>query len=380
MNISDSISERETKRLQGYDLARGLAVFAMVFIDFKMFFCGDETFPEWLFNLIDYMDRRAAALLVMVAGAGITLMLSRADMVKSRNILFKRAVFLILCGIVLSAIWPADILHFYGFFIIIGLAVAGISNPKLITGAVLFWLVGFLSRFDYICGYLEGLADGSLASLLANLLFIGYYPIFPWAALYLLGMWLGRLDLKNIHTTITLLGAGLITVMFSELSAYFIPGMAAKTLVQYGASNETAAYFFALLRKLTVVDLSLPSPMAIVSGTGTGLCVIMLSFLFTAYSRRKPAQYFMIAGKTPLSLYVLHIFMIQAVENLPGMEDQIPVIWASAGAILFTMTCTLLMHLWLQKFPVGPLEGALRHFPYVKTPWTRQRHPGVGAG
>ncbi|MGM0655377.1 MAG: heparan-alpha-glucosaminide N-acetyltransferase domain-containing protein, partial [Thermodesulfobacteriota bacterium] len=273
----DNIYRPRAKRIQGYDLARGVAIFAMVIIDFKTFFCIDETFPEWLYTFIEYMDRRAAVALVMIAGAGMTLMLRKAELTKTRNTLFKRAVFLMLCGILIARIWPADILHFYGFFILIGLTMAQLSGPGLLIGAAVFWLVSFLGLSDSACGYLESFTAGSLPSRLANLFFTGYYPVFPWAALYLLGMWIGRQNLKNRHVTITLLSSGLLVAILSERAGYFIAGMAIKTVLAYGASDETAAYIFILLSKLTVIDLALPSPVSIVSGAGTGLCVIMLS-------------------------------------------------------------------------------------------------------
>lgn len=364
----DNISGRRAKRIQGYDLARGVAVFAMVIIDFKAFFCIDETFPEWLYTLIEYMDRRAAVTLVMIAGAGMTLMSRKAGLAKSRNTLFKRAVFLMLCGILLFRIWPADILHFYGFFILTGPAMAQLSGAGLLAGAAVFWLVSFLGLSDSVCGYLENLTAGSLSNQLADLFFTGYYPVFPWAALYLFGMWLGRQDLKNRHVTITLLGSGLLAAVLSECAGYFIPGMAVKTILAHGASDETAAYIFILLSKLTVMDLTLPSPISIISGAGTGLCVIMLSFLCVTGLKQGPPQYFLIAGKNTLSLYVLHILFIKGVENVPGIGEDYPVLWCTAGAILFIAAYTLLMHQWLKKFTMGPLEGAMRYFPFVNAP------------
>jgi len=374
----NNISENRAKRIQGYDLARGVAIFAMVIIDFKTFFCIDETFPEWLYTLIEYMDRRAAAILVMLAGAGMTLMSRKAGLAKSRDTLFRRALFLMLCGILIARIWPADILHFYGFFILTGLAMAQFSDPGLLVGAAVFWLVSFLGLSDSFCVYLENFTADSLPNQLADLFFIGYYPIFPWATLYLLGMWLGRQDLKNRHVKITLLGSGLLAAVLSECAGYFIPGMAVKTILAHGASDETAAYIFILLSKLTVIDLTLPSPVSIISAAGTGLCVIMLSFLCATGLKQGPPQYFLIAGKNTLSLYVLHILFIKWVEHLPGIGEDYPVLWCTAGAILFIAAYTLLMRLWLKKFAMGPLESAMRHFPFVKAHPIVKKYPGAG--
>jgi uncharacterized membrane protein YeiB len=156
--------------------------------------------------------------------------------------------------------------------------------------------------------------------------------------------------------------------------------MAVKTMLAYGVSDQTAAHIFILLSKLTVIDLTLPSQISIVSGAGTGLCIIMLSFLCAAGLKQGPPQYFLIAGKNTLSLYVLHILFIKGVENLPGMGEDYPVLWCTAGAIFFIAAYMLLIRLWLKKFTIGPLEGAMRYFPFVKTPRIVKAHPDASAG
>lgn len=362
----ENTAESRAKRIQGYDLARGVAILAMVIIDFKSFFCVDTTFPEWLCALIDYMDRRAAVVLVMVAGAGMAIMSRRFGMKNSRDTLSKRAVFLLLSGLVLSRIWPADILHFYGFFILIGLAMAQLSNAHLLAGATLFWSVGFLGFSDNMCRYLESFGPDSLSGWLADLFFTGFYPVFPWASLYILGMWLGRQNLKNHRIVIPLLASGFLLAVLSECANYFIPAMALKAILAHCTCDETAAHIFILLSKLTSMDLALPSPIAIVSGAGTGLCVIMVSFLCAAGLKQGPPQYFLIAGKNTLSLYVLHILVIKGIENIPGMGEDYSVIWVTASALLFITAYMLLIRLWLKKFDMGPLECAMRNFPYFK--------------
>jgi uncharacterized membrane protein YeiB len=156
--------------------------------------------------------------------------------------------------------------------------------------------------------------------------------------------------------------------------------MAIKTVLAHGASDETAAYIFILLSKLTVIDLTLPSPVSIVFGAGTGLCVIMLSFLCATSLKQRPLQYFLIAGKNTLSLYVLHILFIKGFETLPGIGEDYPILWCTAGAILFITTYTLLMRQWLKKFAMGPLESAMRYFPFVKAPRIMKKHPGTSTG
>ena len=70
----------ESNRIIGYDLARGLAILIMVVINFKVMLSVNDTFPGWLSSAVDFMDRRAAVMLVMIAGAGISLMTKKNSM------------------------------------------------------------------------------------------------------------------------------------------------------------------------------------------------------------------------------------------------------------------------------------------------------------
>ena len=99
------------QRIAGYDLARGIAVFVMLFINFREVFALQDVSWPWLSDAIALFNRRAAVVLVMVSGAGVSLIFRNMG-AKSRRILLDRAVFLFLAGGLLSRIWSADILHF----------------------------------------------------------------------------------------------------------------------------------------------------------------------------------------------------------------------------------------------------------------------------
>ena len=109
-------------RLQAYDVARGLAFLGMVIVNYKILLSGlSPVGPDWLNSLTGVFTGRAAALFVVVAGAGISLMASRAKEKETglavfRFILCKRALFLVVLGYGWVELWPADILHFYGFY------------------------------------------------------------------------------------------------------------------------------------------------------------------------------------------------------------------------------------------------------------------------
>ena len=130
------------KRIIGYDLARALAVFGMVVVNFKIVMGAEKNGPAWLAGLVGLLDGRAAATFVVLAGAGLSLLSQKGRMQKDRDrlardrhTLLKRALFLFIFGLLYTPIWPADILHFYGVYI--ALAAFLLSAPCASTLALL---------------------------------------------------------------------------------------------------------------------------------------------------------------------------------------------------------------------------------------------------
>ena len=62
------------RRIIGYDLARALAVFGMVVVNFKIVKGAEDNGPAWLVSLVGLLSGRAAATFVVLAGIGISLL------------------------------------------------------------------------------------------------------------------------------------------------------------------------------------------------------------------------------------------------------------------------------------------------------------------
>ncbi len=370
-----SIPNNKSTRLQGIDLARGLAIFAMIIIDFRAFFCVKETSPVWLFHGLEYMDRRAAVVLVMLAGVGMTLLVKNAGIYHSRKVFFKRAVFLILSGGLLTQIWSADILHYYGVFIFIGIIFGQMPGKRLLAAAAVFWLTGFVRFLDLIAQGLENIDPESFAGMVSDLFFTGYYPVFPWACLYLFGMWLGRQHLDKLSFLFKLLVSGLVMMVICGAAADFMPGAMARAALSCGSSRDQAALIYMVWAELTGMDLTLPSPFSIVSGLGTGLFVISLSLIWAASFGQRIASYFIFAGKSTLTLYVLHVLWINFAEHVPQIREDYAVLPVVAGAILFFGLYQAVIRLWLKSHSNAPLEWAMRHFPYLDKAWFFPKKP-----
>ena len=138
------------KRIVGIDVARALAVFGMIVVNFKIVFGKNGN--EWLTMLSGIFDGKAAATFVVLAGVGIALMTrsaiqdEKAEKLKNARIkIAKRAVFLFVVGLSYIAIWPADILHFYGVYMLLTLLLLT-KSPKtiLISALVLIFSYPFL--------------------------------------------------------------------------------------------------------------------------------------------------------------------------------------------------------------------------------------------
>ena len=206
-----------TARIEGYDLARALAIFGMVVVNFKVVMgAGGWTTdtpagPAWLQSLTGLLDGRAAATFVVLAGVGVALGARRAvasgdpsALSAARKTLWKRAAFLFFGGLLFATVWEADILHFYGWYIGLGALLIAFPNRRLLAVAALL-VVAFpilLATFTYDAEWnLDTLAYEGFwtpAGQARHLFFNGFHPVVPWLAFLLLGIWLGRRNVAHV--------------------------------------------------------------------------------------------------------------------------------------------------------------------------------------
>jgi uncharacterized membrane protein len=93
-------------RIIGYDIARALAVFGMVVVNFKIVMGAEKNGPAWLVGIVGLLDGRAAATFVVLAGVGLSLLSQKGRVEKNRDrlaqdrrTLLKRALFLFILGL-----------------------------------------------------------------------------------------------------------------------------------------------------------------------------------------------------------------------------------------------------------------------------------------
>lgn len=209
-----------TQRLVGIDLARWCALLGMMgthLLALRDEATGD---PTWV---AEVLSGRASALFAVLAGVSLALLtggprpVRSADRVVRSAGLVVRALAVGVAGLLLGQVESglAVILVNYALLFLLGLLVVGWSAPALAALAValaflapvlLWWIRPELPP--------RGFESPSLASLeepghlLAELVVTGYYPVLVWTAYLLVGMALGRLDLRTVSArTLVVVGA-----------------------------------------------------------------------------------------------------------------------------------------------------------------------------
>jgi uncharacterized protein len=357
-------TEGQASRIEGYDAARALAIFGMIVVNFKLVMGSSAAGPAWLVALAGLFEGRAAALFVMLAGVGLILLSRRAllsgaaaERRQARQRIVRRALVLLLAGLLLQPIWPADILHFYGLYLAVGAAMLFVPDRWLLLAAGLL-AAGFavlFMLFDYSAGWnwatLEYGDVWTARGLTRSLFFNGFHPLFPWCAFLLFGMWLGRQEVGDRHWRRRMLRGAVLTLLLAEAGAAL--GRAA---LAAGMVGPRAGALFSR-------GPMPPTPFYVLSAGSSALIVLLLAL---GLSRRAGGRLWWRAlvatGQLALTLYIAHILLgmglIEALGWLDGGRSlSLTLLYALgfyAGAIIIAVG-------WRRWFQRGPCE-ALVHW------------------
>ncbi|MBI1493476.1 DUF418 domain-containing protein [Halocynthiibacter styelae] len=334
-------------RLQGIDVARFIAFLGMVLVNFRIAaqVTTDADFPTLVTNSL---EGRAAALFVILAGVGFTM--GHASGRQPWHLTLRRAVFLFIIGMLDMVMFDADILHFYALYFLVGMLFTQASGRMLLLGAGAITLIGYIAlfAFDFENGWnfeTFKYADfWSISGFLRHSFYNGWHPVFPWAALFLIGMWVGRLDLAARGTQLRLLIWGGILATTTSLVS--------KTL---GSLDPE------LIEIVSTAPIP-PTPFYILAGSGTAIAMLGLILLITPILTRLHFTNLLAApGKMSLTLYMAHIYLgmgiLEGIGKLDGSLSAYDIFAISLG---FCVIAALFARLWFIKFRRGPLEGLMR--------------------
>lgn len=354
-----------SKRIYGLDVARSLAIFIMIFVNFQTVL-AKETTEGWLVVFFNLLHGKGSALFVVLAGVGISLMLKSAldsnnlKLLRDKKlILLKRSMFLFVLGMLSLPFWTADILHFYGFFISLGVLVVGYKTHWLwvwIASLIIIYplildVVNYDTGWDWKTLEYEGLWEP--IGFLRNLFINGFHPVLPWVAFVFAGIWLGRQDLLDRVVQKRILIASMTLFVIIQIVSYLLMDFA---LTNSMFTQEDAIAMFG-------TEPMPPMPFYMVSAISLSFGIIIFSIIITEKYRNSRLLYaFGVSGQLALTHYIGHLIIgILGLYLLFGekMLSLISVFWYALALCFISILFSLA---WKKHYDKDPLSMLMRYF------------------
>jgi hypothetical protein len=349
---------RRRSRILGIDAARALAIIGMVMVHIG------PTDPTGgiAATLYGATHGRASVLFVVLAGLGVSLLAgdrSRPRMRRAWQRLAWRTLVFLPLGLWLQTLDHnvLVILQYYALYYLVAAAAAHLPDRALLLGAGVLATVGpivYLAVWHaeptWFAGDPTRWGDPP-AVLVRQLLLTGAYPVLTWSAPLLLGVWVGRRDLRDAAVGWRLAGVG---------TGVAVAAWGASRLLVAWLGEPTAEPSWLLL-----VDDGAHSqmPLWLVGAAGSAVAVLGLSLRAAATLPHAVAWPVAMMGQLAFTIYVGHLLVL---DRWPGYLERSQVGDAALSVARFTVACLVLAAVWRWLLPRGPLEALLR------APWTLQ--------
>ncbi|MFW7413436.1 heparan-alpha-glucosaminide N-acetyltransferase domain-containing protein [Demequina sp. SO4-18] len=346
MHTADAIDPAGTDarrlRIDGLDVARALAILGMV---------GSHTGDEgirgadsdgWAWLAVTH--GHPSALFAVLAGVSMSLMvtrrgtvpvaaLPRADLSQTRVRIAVRAMILIILGFFMSALGTpvAVILGNLGVMFLLALPMLRWRPGVLLAGAAVFaagggWLARAVTE------------AGAGAWPVVGALWSEHYPALAWMAYIMVGLAIGRMDLRSYARALSLVAVGVVIAAAAWLAGWALRtgSDASEATIEGWLTDEDHSY--------TPVEMGL--------NIGVACAVIGLALLVA--SRWPRALWPLSAtGSMALTLYVAHLFVIAFVgPEMVWEPSNVSFIALALGLIAFACA-------WRAAVGQGPLERML---------------------
>ena len=352
------------RRIIGIDVARALAVIGMIIVNFKVVF--GENGQNWVKLIASVFNGKAAATFVVLAGVGLALMTNSAiknnDQAKlkiARIRILKRALFLFIIGISYIAIWPADILHFYGVYMAIIILLLTSKQKTIVISAISFIVVFpiLLIFWNYETGWnfetLDYHGFWTIKGFIRNLFFNGFHPVIPWTAFMLFGYWYGKQDLHNDKFVKKTFWIGSIIFISIQVLSFI-------SISLLSEGNQEVA------KELTDIigtNPMPPLPIYMLNGIAVAFSIISACILI---SKRFESSFIIDAlnktGQLALTFYVAHVIIgmgiIEAID--PNKMGNYSIEFSVIYALVFSVFCVIFAVIWRKHKEYGPLEWIMR--------------------
>jgi uncharacterized membrane protein YeiB len=363
-------TKQHSTRIQGIDFARALAVIGMIIVNFKIVMGGQgvNAGVDWiqrLYAFANFFSGKASATFVVLAGMGLAFMTNSArlnndglKLNKLRNGIAKRAAFLFVVGLSYMIIWPADILHYYGVYMVFCLFFVTANSRiiwLLLSAIILLYpvIVVFLpyeSNWNFIT--LEYSGFWTFSGFIKNLFVNGFHPVLPWVSFMLFGLWLGRQNLQN--------GAFLKKGLLVSSSVFIAIQVVSRFMVNASISVSQISQPDAIA--LFGVEPMPPFPLYMINGISFSVLVIFASIKICNAFSNSLVQAFVKTGKLALTFYVAHVVIGMVLPELitPYKLGDFTLVQTVSYALIFSLSCVVFAVVWLKYFKQGPLEWVMR--------------------
>lgn len=347
-------------RVYGFDVARAVAIMAMVVVNFDVMLDAHADGLPWVAAAVNFLYGRAAVTFVMLAGVSLSLMVIRrgSDSIDPplRSYLIRRCMVLLLAGLLISVWWSADILHFYAVFIVSGIWLAGLSDRRLrrltlIAALLSIPVCGILTAAYDQCDQLPCADDlGWWVRAMLDIFISRNYSLIPWITFFMAGMLLGRFTTDSPAFRARCAAIGIAACLAIEVFS-----RAMTTWAESHGLPIAGNTWLTLIRS----DSFPVSPLFIFSGGASALAVISLAILVSSRPRAvccvSPIAAF---GRCSLTMYVAHLILGAALSTWVDFHFYpVATLHVLGAAMLFCCGGICFAVFWLRFFRRGPLEA-----------------------
>lgn len=343
------------------DVARAVAVVGMFAVNVGP--TGDTSLAGRLYGVA---HGRASLLFVLVAGVGVSL-LARTRSVSvpgARVALLWRAALLLPAGLALQLLDHEVnvILHGYAALFVIAVLMMTVGDRWLLAAA---GAVAVLGPLTFLVGRMQEPArftrsevvwGDSASAVVDGLVLSGPYPVVTWAAPLLLGLWIGRRDLRDPQLQRWLLVAGgMVTVASFAVSS--VGGLLVGTAEGMG------------WRDLLSTAPHSQMPLWLVGGTASAAFVLG-GVLWLGEHARRSVEPLVALGQVALTAYVAHLVALHLWSDVLRSDAvaRSAVVTVVGAGVLSTLAL-----LWRQVSRHGPLEAVVRPPPVLQSAVARHR-------
>jgi uncharacterized protein len=343
----------ESSRIVGIDIARGLAVLGMFGAHIGVSEPFDWTPNTWL----DLVNGRSSILFAVLAGVSIAIIsggrkrVSGVPLLQARARIFARAALIFVLGGLLTALGTqvAVILPAYAVLFVFALPFLRWSPQRL------FALAGVLAIvmpvvYTAILPFFEALQPSAIVELVVT----GHYPAMIWLVFVLVGLGVGRLDLRVRRVQGWMLGLGVALALLGYGIGTLVAPLGTSDPGRRPATLLSPLDFSTLL----TTEAHSGSPFEVIGSTGFVLAVFALCLLAVPLLRY--VLYPVAAvGAMALTAYSVHIVAIAFYGDIVGT------IFDNSLYLSYVITALVGCTLWSLLFGRGPFERILTRVSHL---------------